>query len=120
MTILSLIVLRSPDPEALLPFYRALGLEWKREQHGSGPFHFACEVGGVVLEIYPPKKNGNEADFAAPMLGFNVDPLEETLTRLREIGVEAGAIYESVAETSCTVRDFDGRVVHLVEVAVER
>ena len=115
MTTLSLIVLRTPNPEALLPFYNALGLEFEREQHGSGPVHFSCEMGEVVLEIYPPKKNQTEAEFTSPMLGFHVDSLEETLEKLREIGVDCGGIYTSNTETLCSVRDFDGRRVHLSE-----
>lgn len=119
MTTLSLMVLRTSNPEALLPFYQALGLKFVREQHGSGPLHFACEMGVVVLEIYPPKKGRNDAEFASPMLGFSVDSLEKTLVKLRETGVETGAVYQSETEISCTVRDFDGRVVRLTESAKE-
>ncbi len=115
MTTFSLVVLRTADPQTLLPFYQALGLEFQQERHGSGPLHFSCVMGGVVLEIYPPKKNQTEANVSVPMLGFCVDSLEETLVRLRVIGVESGAIYTTTTDISCTVRDFDGRTVYLTK-----
>lgn len=115
MTSLSLIVLRTANPEALLPFYQALGLEFKSEQHGNGPIHFSCETGGVVLEIYPPKKDALSLDFSAPMLGFAVDSSEEALENLRYLGAEPGEIKASEWGRVCSVLDFDGRSVQLME-----
>lgn len=115
MTILALIVIRTPNPEALLPFYKALGLEFQREQHGSGPIHFAGTLGEVILEIYPPKKNQTEVEFSAPMLGFRVDSLEGTLEKLSEIGIDGGEIKASEWGRFCNVVDFDGRAIQLME-----
>ncbi len=115
-TVLSLLVLRSPQPEALLPFYNALGLDFQREQHGNGPVHFSCTMGEVVLEIYPPKTGQNDENFATPMLGFRVDSLDDTLEKLREAGAKVGGeIKVSEWGRWCNVWDFDARNVQLVE-----
>lgn len=116
MTTFSLIVLRSAEPEVLLPFYNALGLDFEREQHGKGPIHFSCTMGEVVLEIYPPKTGQSEETFAAPMLGFRVDSLENALEKLRELGaIVNGEIKVSEWGRWCNVVDFDGRSVQLME-----
>jgi hypothetical protein len=52
---LSLIVLRSPDPERLASFYGHLGIKMIQEQHGNGPVHFAGDFKTGVIEIYPTK-----------------------------------------------------------------
>ena len=57
---LSLLVVRSSRLEASLAFYRALGLSFVEEQHGSGPIHYSTRLGDTVLEIYP-------GESAAPM-----------------------------------------------------
>ncbi|HEX9998086.1 MAG TPA: VOC family protein [Abditibacterium sp.] len=113
--VFSLLVLRSSNPDALLPFYNALGLEFQSEQHGSGPIHFSCEIGEVVLEIYPPKKGQTDAEISGPMLGFRVDSLEKTLETLRALGVEIPVIKTADWGRFCNVRDFDGRTVQLSE-----
>lgn len=112
---ISLLVLRTSNPDALLPFYQALGLQFQTEQHGSGPLHFSCEIGGVVLEIYPSKPGQIDADFSSPMLGFRVDSLETTLENLRALGVAIPEIKTADWGHFCNVRDFDGRAVQLVE-----
>ena len=53
---LSLIVLRSADAARTRRFYETLGLHFAVEQHEKGVLHYACEVGGLVLEIYPGKE----------------------------------------------------------------
>jgi len=49
-----LLVLYSERVEECREFYSSLGVELVREQHGSGPVHYAAELaGGLVVEIYP-------------------------------------------------------------------
>ncbi|GAA4541495.1 VOC family protein [Pseudonocardia xishanensis] len=49
-----LIVIYTERLDQCRDFYGALGLDLVREQHGSGPVHYAAELeGGLVLEIYP-------------------------------------------------------------------
>ncbi len=89
-TSFSLVVIRSSNLEAALSFYSALGLNFVREQHGSGPVHYSCDVSGVILEIYPGQLGAQPEPKTAgsTMLGFNVASLDETLARLRALGIE--------------------------------
>lgn len=50
------LVLRHPDAEKLRDHLAAMGLQFVREKHGSGPVHWAAQSAeGVVLEVYPSK-----------------------------------------------------------------
>jgi lactoylglutathione lyase len=50
---LGYVVLRCADIERSRVFYEALGFQLVAEQHGTGAKHYACDVGGVTLELYP-------------------------------------------------------------------
>jgi hypothetical protein len=52
---LNLIVIRSLDAVRLVAFYRMLGISFVEEQHGNGPVHWAADLDGLVLEVYPAK-----------------------------------------------------------------
>jgi hypothetical protein len=52
---LSLIVLRSTNPEHLADFYRKIGIPMAPERHDSGPLHFAGTLTAGVIEIYPSR-----------------------------------------------------------------
>ncbi|BCM93377.1 hypothetical protein IAD21_05268 [Abditibacteriota bacterium] len=108
--LLSLLVLRSRAIEVTRDFYSALGLHFEQEQHGSGPLHYAAQVEGTVLEIYPLKPGQTEADDTT-MLGFQVSSLEEVIGKL---AVEAD-IKPSPWGRFCSVKDPDGRTVRLTE-----
>ncbi|ANW22376.1 VOC family protein [Streptomyces clavuligerus] len=52
--ITNLIVIYTDQLEACRDFYSRLGLDLQREQHGTGPEHYAAELdGGTVFELYP-------------------------------------------------------------------
>lgn len=69
---LSLIVLRAINIEVSLAFYQALGVTFIQEQHGSGPVHYSCDLGGVILELYPAKpSSSSKVNTDKTMLGFN-------------------------------------------------
>ncbi|MBL8021099.1 MAG: hypothetical protein JNM27_15620 [Leptospirales bacterium] len=52
------LVFRCADIEESRTFYESLGLQFTREQHGSGPIHYSAMIGnGLVLELYPAKEN---------------------------------------------------------------
>ena len=53
-------LIRTHDIEAAKTFFEAFGLTFVQEQHGSGPVHYACEVGGAVFEIYPARDGAAE------------------------------------------------------------
>lgn len=109
---LRLIVLRAADPERTVQFYQALGLELTREQHGSGPVHYACDRGALVFEIYPaqPGQAGHEPSASTVMLGFEVESLVSVLRALALLGIAVPA-----APTGPRVRieDPDGRAVDI-------
>jgi catechol 2,3-dioxygenase-like lactoylglutathione lyase family enzyme len=114
----SLVVIRAADVQASLTFYGALGLSFVKEQHGSGPVHYFCELGGMVVEIYPGQPgNAPEArNGGATMIGFNVPDLNDVLMKLKTMGIEP----ESPPKDAdwglwVNVNDPDGRVVQLVE-----
>ncbi len=50
---LSLVVIRTHQPERVKGFYEALGLQFREEKHGNGPVHFSAGVGQTVFEVYP-------------------------------------------------------------------
>lgn len=112
-TTASLLVIRTSGIETALEFYRALGLNFVREQHGAGPIHYSCDLGGLVFEIYPARV-GEAGD--STMLGFKVELLDETLAALGELGVEP----QSPTKTASwgrfvNIKDCDGRKVQLTE-----
>ena len=111
---LNLIVIRSLEPGRTVAFYQMLGMSFQEEQHGSGPVHWAADVDGVVLEIYPAKST-DEVD-ATTRLGFNVNDAVFVLNTLRLSDVE---IISDLKQTKwglrAVVRDSDGRTVELVQ-----
>ena len=105
MTSLSLIVLRCRDLEASREFFSALGAEFNPEQHSTGPRHYSCTLGGVVLELYPAGSR-NTSDVR---LGFVVRDLARTLEQVRHIG--GTVLSESAAQA--VVVDPDGHKLEL-------
>ena len=107
-----LIVIRSTDIDRVATFYRFFGMDFQVEQHGSGPRHFAVELGGTVFEIYPAKKP-EDVD-RTTRLGFSVRDLHSTMASIRELGA---TIVDEPSETEwgqrAVVRDPDGRSVEL-------
>ncbi|MEX2213706.1 MAG: VOC family protein [Phycisphaeraceae bacterium] len=109
---LNLVVIRSPDIDRAVEFYRALGLEFKKHAHGTGPQHYACEWSAFVLELYPLP------DGAVPTtgtrIGFAVNSVDETVAKLVAIG---GTIISPPADSPwgrrAVVADFDGHRVEL-------
>ena len=53
VTRLRTLVLRCNDIDRSQLFYSALGLRFEFEQHGDRPGHYAAELDGLVLELYP-------------------------------------------------------------------
>ncbi len=108
---LNLVVIRSTDIDRLRDFYSALlGVEFVPEKHGDGPRHYSCQLGDVVLEIYPARDNVPSQE----SVGFLVPNLEEALKR-----VELTHIHKAPMQTDygrlAVIRDPDGRMVHLEE-----
>jgi catechol 2,3-dioxygenase-like lactoylglutathione lyase family enzyme len=67
----TLLVLCTDRLEECRAFYRILGLRFAREQHGTGPEHFAAVLpDGTVFELYPATGRHRTSDVR---LGFAVD-----------------------------------------------
>jgi hypothetical protein len=79
---LNLLALRSPDPKRLSGFYELLGLIFEYHRHGNSPYHYSARIDGVVLEIYPLKKDQAEADKHL-RLGFTIDAFDKIISSLR-------------------------------------
>jgi catechol-2,3-dioxygenase len=111
--LLKLLVLKTRQTERLRAFYQALGIEMAEERHGSGPLHYAGQVGNVVLEIYPLPDESSAAD-ATTRLGFAVERLAEVVQALRDSGaVVASGPQQTAWGLRAVVRDPDGRAVEL-------
>ncbi|MEH2157811.1 VOC family protein [Nostoc sp.] len=120
---LSLIVIRTMNLDSTLSFYSALGMEFIEEQHGSSNLvHYACDLGNIVLEIYPyqstlvnpdnKQKMGTES-----MLGFHVTSLEKTLRNLEKLGIKSKISSKiKPSKRTASVTDPDGRTIHLTEI----
>ncbi len=80
----NLIVLRSRDLDRAHSFYRALGLNFIRHSHGSGPIHLASESAGQVFEIYPLTEQGAPTD--STRVGFAVPSVDDTYASLLSAG----------------------------------
>lgn len=112
---LNLIVIRTWELVRCVDFYRALGLTFQEERHGSGPAHFAADLHGVTFEIYPAK-SADGVD-SQTRLGFRSPDVARTIEQVRAAG------YRIVAELASSqwgmravVRDPDGRAVELLQV----
>ncbi len=81
---------------------------------GSGPVHWAADLDGIVLEIYPAK-SADEVD-ATTRLGFDIGDAASVLDALRLSNIE---IVSDLKQTKWGLRavvwDSDGRTVELVQ-----
>lgn len=108
---LSLVVIKAGDIEKLKNFCEKIGLEFKQEQHGKGPVHWAALVGDTVFEIYP-LRTGERVDKIR--LGFRVEDLDAVVAKLIANGYRVltplqhrGTGYIAIA------KDPDGRTIEL-------
>ncbi len=110
---LSLVVIRTHQPERVKGFYEALGLQFREEQHGNGPVHFSAQVGQTVFEVYPLPKSIEKVD-ATTRLGFTVERLDDTIRRMKIAGVPVAAEPKQTEwGYGAVVKDPDGRSVEL-------
>ena len=77
---LNLLMLRVADLERAVIFYRLLGLDFIKHAHGSGPEHYACELPGIVFELYPATPE--QPVSASTRLGFAVADVDALVTKL--------------------------------------
>lgn len=76
----NLLVIRANDIDALVEFYKELGMNFEKHRHGKGPEHYASENEGFVFEIYPVGKDLKST--SGLRFGFKVNSLEEVLAKI--------------------------------------
>jgi lactoylglutathione lyase len=112
---LTLLVLKTRQVERLRTFYRTIGIEFTEERHGKGPRHFAGNVGGVVIEIYPLPDDGTHVD-SATRLAFTVDNAAAVVDALKLAGLIVDTPLKQTAwGLQATVDDPDGRFVDICQ-----
>jgi lactoylglutathione lyase len=111
---LQLMVIRTPDMQALHEFYKRLGFHFDYHQHGpSLPYHYSTTIGALVFEIYPLAKGQTEADQHL-RLGFEIERFDDVIAELKQ---EAVPFISEAIQTHfgfmAVVQDPDGRKVAL-------
>ncbi|MEO0584618.1 MAG: glyoxalase/bleomycin resistance/extradiol dioxygenase family protein [Bacteroidota bacterium] len=92
-----LIVIHTKNPKGLSAFYAHIVMSFEYHRHGNSAWHYATEMGGTVFEIYLLLKSQEKPDKSL-RLGFTVENLDETLTKLREWDVE---VIKEPTESEC-------------------
>jgi lactoylglutathione lyase len=85
---LSLVVIRVSDLEKSKCFYEAIGLRFTRERHGSGPEHYAAEIGDAVFEIY---RQADSRPSTGVRLGIRVESLARAISGLEKLGAQVAS-----------------------------
>ena len=115
MPSLKLVVLRVSDLVRSVSFYRLLGLEFRRHQHGKGPEHFAAETPQGVFELYELLE-GCEAS-TGTRVGFCVPSVNETVARIRQLSPDSILSEPKSSEWGkrAVITDPEGHRVELTE-----
>lgn len=115
MTNLNLIVLYSNDLNRACSFYQSLGVEFIVEQHGRGQRHYACQMDGIVLMLYPKMQERTERTaYGAATLGFDVDNLDARLENVEKKYIYAPPTQRTYGRLAF-LQDPDGRKIILLE-----
>lgn len=111
------LVVFAADLDRTAAFYRAVGLDLKREDHGSGPVHFATELSAVHFAIYPAQAPGSapaHRSAGGSFAGFYVDSLDDTTAGLIDLGSTVLHEHEDMPwGCRIVVTDPDGRPVEV-------
>ncbi|NNJ25159.1 VOC family protein [Alienimonas chondri] len=111
--IANLLVIRSPDIERAVTFYRQMGMTFEFHAHGNGPKHYASESNRFVFEIYPQRSAADTTRHVR--LGFHVDDVDGVVQLLRDIDAEVRTPPTATEwGRRAVVKDFDGHLVELV------
>ena len=111
------LVLFAAEPEKTADFYRVAGIALEEEDHGEGPVHFAAEVGGVHVAIYPAGSSGRAPTIrqgGSSFPGFYVDSLDAVTAGLTRLEAPLlGGHEEMPWGCRIVVEDPDGRPVEI-------
>jgi len=80
----NLLVIRSRKVELAASFYEALGMQFSKHRHGSGPKHYASESDKQTFEIYPLADNATPT--TETRIGFAVNHVDDVFARLLQAG----------------------------------
>ncbi|OAI54995.1 hypothetical protein AYO44_13805 [Planctomycetaceae bacterium SCGC AG-212-F19] len=113
--LLKLLVLKTRQTDKLVAFYRSLGITFNEEQHGKGPVHYAANMGGMVLEIYPLPDDTGTTD-QTTRLGFAVANLVQVVEDLQTSGtIVTRPLHQGPWGHRAVVQDPDGRAIELYQ-----
>jgi hypothetical protein len=110
--LLKLLVLRTHRLEELKKFYESIGVDFVKERHGQGPFHYAGAIGSAVLQLLPLPKDAPEPDKSV-RLGFVVRNLGTIASELGSAGIRIGPSERH--SPAVVIKDPDGRTVELTQ-----
>ena len=111
---INLVVLRSPDMARAAAFYSRLGLQFTLHRHGTGPEHYAAELGGSVFELYPLSPDGPST--LGTRIGFCVPSLDTILAALNDCpGAVVSPAKDSEWGRRAVVADPDGHRIELLQ-----
>jgi uncharacterized protein len=110
---LNLVVLRVANLEISANFYRHLGFQFSRHQHGNGPEHFAAETPGGVFELYPLSKTS--AASQGTRIGFSVPSVDAVVDQIRQSSPDSTISEPQASEWGkrAVITDPDGHRVEL-------
>lgn len=110
---LKLLVLRTPDLQALHGFYEKLGFHFEYHCHGASPYHYSTTMGNTIIELYPLAKGQAEAD-SYLRLGFELERFDEVIAELKQLTIP---FMSEPVQTDfgfmAVVQDPDGRKIEL-------
>lgn len=100
-----LLVLRCIDIERSRAFYELVGVTFVREQHRTGPEHFAAVLGDVTIELYPA--SSTRPPEAGLRIGLKVEDVDVVVKSIAAAGHQRREVGGS------SFLDPDGRIVVL-------
>lgn len=80
---LNLIVLYSSNIKRLRSFYQSLGLKFVEEKPENSSRYYACQLGSLVLELYPARRQRQPSARGA-VIGFDVDNLDALMEHVEK------------------------------------
>ena len=111
------LILFSSKVEAILKFYRAIGVPFAPESHEeSGPTHYAADLNGVHVALYESGEGNAQRwrDGGCTWPGFVVEDVPATLQNVTALGAKVlGGPEERPWGIRAVVEDPDGRPVEI-------
>lgn len=117
------LVLRTSDLHKTRLLYGALGLVLVEETHEGCPPHYSCDLGALVLEFYPLRKDTDHVDIdEAQTWFFETEHFDALLGVIRTLDLhrEPVKIHDKQhGFRTVTLYDPDDRPIRLREVGVQ-